>query len=164
MIIRTKHKPLNVDLKLVKKATKWYAEKLMSSRLTSKIKINLIFTENLHKETGCLAFCMWNDHNIRPKSFEIEIDAKLKKNELLKAVAHEMVHVKQYATCQVRDLIRENKTKWEGSTYKVNNAGSEEYWFSPWEVEAYGKEAGLYVMFMQDVKKEELAKRKRSVL
>lgn len=160
MIIRSKNKPLNADIKLIKKAVKWYASKLMSSRLVSKIELDLIFTENLQKETGCLAFCVWNDKNIRPRSFEIEVDNKLNKKSLLRALAHEMVHVKQYATGQVRDLIRDNKTKWEGSTYKLNENGSEDYWFSPWEVEAYGKETGLYVMFNHSLREEKLAKRK----
>lgn len=148
MIIRSKRKPKKVKVDLIKEATHWFGEKLLSKRLNQKIILNLKFTDNLNKETGCIAFCSWLDKNHKPREFEFEIDSNLNEQEMLRAVAHEMVHLKQYATGQIKDFARTDKIKWEGKILTAkNDADAETYWFSPWEIEAYGKEVGLYALF-----------------
>lgn len=148
MIIRSKRKPKKVKVDLVKEASQWYADKLLSKRLRDKIILHLKFTDNLNKDTGCVAFCSWLDTNHRPKKFEFEIDSNLSEHDMLRAVAHEMVHLKQYATGQIKDFARSDEIKWEGKIMAAKNDGdAEAYWFSPWEIEAYGKEIGLYALF-----------------
>jgi hypothetical protein len=60
-------------------------------------------------------------------------------------VGHELVHVKQYINHEMRDYVNgdvwfkgQRYTKWEEA---------EDYYFSPWEIEAYGHEEGLFECF-----------------
>lgn len=71
------------------------------------------------------------------RTFEIEVDKNLPLRTLLTTVAHEMVHVKQYA----RKQLRENYN-WQGKLYKPEKVS---YWDQPWEIEAHGRETGLFV-------------------
>jgi hypothetical protein len=60
-------------------------------------------------------------------------------------LAHEMVHVWQYAR---GDLVDGNAHSiWRGEPYIGIKSGSEDYYFSPWEVEAYGYSVGLMELY-----------------
>lgn len=78
------------------------------------------------------------------REFEIEIDKDLKLRRLLTTVAHEMVHVKQYARGELKgDYL------WHGKTYHPKKV---DYWDEPWEIEAHGRECGLFVRWADDQK------------
>ena len=70
--------------------------------------------------------------------YSIILDRKFVKNEdlvyIIRAVAHEMVHVKQH---ELDDLCLETEM------FKGEQWGGD-YWFAPWEVEARGLEAVSY--------------------
>lgn len=76
------------------------------------------------------------------RTFEIEVDRTLKLRTLLETVAHEMVHVKQYAR---RELHPVHNT-WCG---KMINPKKTSYWDLPWEIEAHGRECGLFVRWAE---------------
>jgi len=64
--------------------------------------------------------------------------------EILKTLAHELVHVKQY-------VMGELKSRDAGLLYKGINHGEMtlmEYFELPYEIEAYGREKGLLYGFM----------------
>lgn len=83
------------------------------------------------------------------RDFEIEIDKSLSLRRLLTTVAHEMVHVKQYARRELKgDYV------WKGKTY---NPKTTDYWDEPWEIEAHGRECGLFIRWAE---KNELGKKK----
>lgn len=81
-------------------------------------------------------FCMCLDK----REFEVEVNKKLGLRRLLETVAHELVHVKQYA----RGELTENNA-WKGITVDADT----EYWDLPWEIEAHGRETGLFVRYVQ---------------
>jgi len=57
------------------------------------------------------------------------------------------VHVKQYARSEMTDWIIEDKFyKWKGDFVPE----STDYWDLPWEIEANGREVGLFVRWAQD--------------
>ena len=72
-----------------------------------------------------------------------------------KILAHEMVHLKQYATGELRSgvvrAIRSPRgvikmvsgSSWYGEIWEPNSK-QHPYFDSPWEVEAFGREVGLY--------------------
>ena len=93
---------------------------------------------------GAMGYCLETDNN---RTFEIEVDRTLSYRKMLETVAHEMVHVKQYAR---RELHPSNNT-WMGKTY---NPEKTSYWDLPWEIEAHGREVGLFVRWAE---KERLA-------
>lgn len=89
----------------------------------------------------------------RPRTFEIEIHSKLKLRRLLETVAHEMVHVKQYARGELYQGSRVNKHRWQGKWLDKDP----DYWDQPWEIEAHGRECGLFVRWAEQ---EELSNNK----
>ena len=87
-------------------------------------------------------YCMAEseDRADRPRTFEIEINKDLKLRDLLQTVAHEMVHVKQYARGELYESTRKGKWRWQGK-WMSNNV---DYYDEPWEIEAHGREYGLF--------------------
>lgn len=84
----------------------------------------------------------WHD---RPRSFEIELHKTLRLRRLLETLAHEMVHAKQYARGELYVGARNAKHRWQGKwmSNKIN------YWDLPWEIEAHGREAGLFIQYCE---------------
>ena len=64
---------------------------------------------------------------------------RLKWEELLSNLAHELVHVKQHVTGEL-----DRNHLWYGKCYK-----SVDYMDKPWEVEAYSKEKALVDMYLK---------------
>jgi len=102
----------------------------------------LDITVKLKNPNGAMGYCLELDDN---RTFEIEADKKLRLRKLLETIAHEMVHVKQYAR---RELHPVHNT-WCGKTY---NPTKTSYWDLPWEIEAHGREVGLFVRWAEQEK------------
>jgi hypothetical protein len=96
-------------------------------------------TVNLCKPTGALGYCLELESN---REFELEVDKTQPMRKLLETVAHEMVHVKQFAR---REMSPANE-KWHGKTYNPKKVS---YWDLPWEIEAHGREVGLFIRWAE---------------
>ena len=81
-------------------------------------------------------YCLSED----TRRFELEIDKKQSLRKLLMTVAHEMVHVKQYARKELTEGT------WQG---KLINP-KQDYWDRGYEIEAHGREVGLFVRWAED--------------
>lgn len=99
----------------------------------------------------CLAVNEDGERLDRPRLFEVEVHKKMPLRKVLMTVAHEMVHVKQYARGELYQGVRVNKHRWQGKWISDNV----KYWDQPWEIEAHGREIGL---FMQWAEKEDLGR------
>ena len=64
---------------------------------------------------------------------------------MLSSLAHEMVHIKQFATGELVDNPSGKTVKWMGKRVSVRD--DDGYWTLPWEIEAYGRQPGLYARF-----------------
>jgi len=100
----------------------------------------LDITIKLKTPKGAMGYCLELDNN---RQFEIEVDRTQSLRLLLETVAHEMVHVKQYAR---RELHPVHNT-WCGKTINPKKIS---YWDLPWEIEAHGREAGLFVRWCEE--------------
>ena len=89
-----------------------------------------------------MGYCCETDDN---RTFEIEVDKSQKLRAMLETVAHEMVHVKQYA----RRELHPSKEAWLGKTVNPKKLS---YWDLPWEIEAHGREVGLFVRYCEQNK------------
>lgn len=149
MIIRTVGKSCHVSTSIVKKAASFYGKYLFSnSRISNNIELTIIF-EKFSDGTDDYAYCDWIDDNHCSREFEITIDKILTKKETLLALAHEMVHLKQYAKGELKDIFRPARMiKWQNQKYEINEV---EYWSSPWEREARAMEMELYIHFLRNV-------------
>lgn len=124
----------------VKRAAIFYAEELMSPRMLENIYVKIKFRKmDAHGYASVTEFSPSN----KPRQFEIEIHPGIGAVEILKTLAHEMVHVKQYAMGDVNI----KGTRWLGS--KVEDT---DYWIQPWEIEAYGTQPGLWNKFAKQEK------------
>ena len=65
---------------------------------------------------------------------------------MLSTVAHELVHVKQFAKGELYDSTVKDRTRWHGQWMKR----TPDYWDLPWEIEAYGREVGLYTRWVRE--------------
>ena len=81
----------------------------------------------------------------RPRTFEIEVHKDMRLRKVLETVCHEMVHAKQYARGELYESSRIGKMRWQGK-YLSNKV---DYWDQPWEIEAAGREAGLFIRWAE---------------
>lgn len=147
MLIETIGRPRHTPIKIVKKAAIFYGDHLLrdNKKLLNNIKVTLLFKKFDNNDYD-YAYCDWEFDNHRSRDFIITIDSKLNKKETLLALAHEMVHVKQYAKGEMKDYFRPARmVKWMG---EMIDPESVDYWELPYEIEAYGREKGLYFKFI----------------
>ena len=123
---------------------RFVAKKLMP-RLAPKLEINIQLVRNLGEKEGVYGDCMWEDDDHRPKEFSIRVDSSLSLRSFCETVAHEMVHVKQYARGELKQLTAVNKYRFAGQRFPIDM----DYWDMPWEIEAHGREAGLFIRWVE---------------
>ena len=122
--------------KYVESMVQFCIDTLMPRMRTLEIEVKLCTPK------GAMGYCLETDNK---RTFEIEVDRTLSQRKLLETVAHEMVHVKQYAR---RELHPVHNT-WCGKTY---NPKKTSYWDLPWEIEAHGREVGLFIRWAEENK------------
>lgn len=87
--------------------------------------------------------------NIRQRAFTIEIRGHPADDNIFQTLAHELVHVKQWATRELQtiwSLYHESPGHtqlWYGRLWKPR-PNQDPYFDCPWEIEAYGREIGLH--------------------
>ena len=116
----------------VKSMAEFCIEKMMPKMKTLSIEIKLKHI------TGAMGYCMY----LTKREFELEIGTNQRLRRLLETVAHEMVHVKQFARGELNE-----QPAWMGKTYNINKT---EYWDLPWEIEAHGREVGMFIRWCNE--------------
>ena len=100
------------------------------------------------KDTLYGGYCEWMDRRTKPREFLITLDRRLDEETILIMLAHEMVHVKQYAYKQLKHNVRSlEKVIWKG---RYVNEKKVKYERLPWEREAFSMEDGLFIMYVAD--------------
>jgi hypothetical protein len=133
--------------RLIETAAWFYAEKLMGKRLMESLEITINLKKNLLSKEGFEGTAMWEDDSYRPKEFTIEIDTTAKIRNILITLAHEMVHVKQWAKNEMYEYMNvAGMVRFKGEKIHMEIT---DYWDYPWEIEAYGKQLGLFVRFCE---------------
>jgi hypothetical protein len=130
----------------LEEAARFFAAQLLHARTVQKLEIDLEIVNKLDVTGECIS----EDDHKNPRYFTIRL-RKQSLDEMIKTLAHEMVHVKQYAKNELGKeltLARGGKglriaTRWRGEFWKPKTK-EHEYWDAPWEIEAYGREVGLH--------------------
>ena len=130
---------------LVEMATWWYAEKLLGKRIIGNMKLNINLRRNLVSKEGCEGTAIWEDDFVRPREFTIELDTNFTIRDILITLAHEMVHVKQWAKGEMYEYSKPGMVRFHKTKFNMNEV---DYWDYPWEIEAYGKQLGLFIRFV----------------
>lgn len=122
-------------------AAKFYADML---NISDQAIIGITVVNELY----AAGYCVKRDHNDIPYYIIKLGEPEGEHAEPLEAIlAHEMVHVMQYETGRLAD--HGSYCIWEGNKYSEHEVGSKNYYFSPWEVEAFGMQVGLVELYFR---------------
>jgi hypothetical protein len=125
-----------IKRKIVKQAAKWMLGYTLGPRLANNITLKINITEKL-KNSNVYGSVIWEDDNHRPREYDMEICNYLNDRTLYRVLAHEIVHIRQYATGDLKDLAsKANYCKWKDELILAEGRGSGSYFDLPWEVEA----------------------------
>ena len=163
---------------LIKRFSKFVLNKIVKKKsLIGKtdIIINIITAEELiesgrHNFKGRKKVRAWVDYNGMVggrKKFTVWLNAKrinyrakkdyIRLKGLFQDLAHELTHVKQYMTNELFDYtsgdVRFKDEYFSTDKYDFENSNSD-YYNSPWEIEAFGREWGLFKMFKLELEQE----------
>ena len=148
----------------LRKAARFYAKELMHPNLVKNLYLQIKFIKPT-REFPDKGQCEWDDIDgpPNPRYFTIFLAKRLSKKDAYQTLAHEMVHLKQYAKNEMTGLIHSSGLHlWKGADYKLNSKFAParksknmvkcdpkgiDYFYQPWEIEAYGLEVGLWVYF-----------------
>ena len=128
-----------------------------SKRLRDNVSINVHLK---HHDEGGEAKLEDYANPYRPRDFKIIIDHHRAEiddygrersttewaHEILKTLAHEIVHVKQYLKGEL--MMRRRGLCWRKDVMTSDSTTYEDYFDLPYEIEAYGREKGLLALFL----------------
>jgi len=130
---------------LVESIAEYSLKKLLPR--TQNLEVTIQLVSNLYKKDNVEGDCLpLGEDCSPPKEFYIRVDSKLPLKDMLSTVAHELVHVKQFAKGELYDSTVKDRTRWHGQWMKR----TPDYWDLPWEIEAYGREVGLYTRWVRE--------------
>lgn len=118
---------------VLRKAALWILPYLVGSRLTANLRVTIRLSATIERER-IKGDCEWVDSNVRPREFMIRIGSSLSPLMQLLTLAHELVHVKQYARGIMFDCANGGEhTRWKRTIIKTESMA---YRDIPWEREA----------------------------
>jgi hypothetical protein len=124
----------------VKDSVLFYAEQLIpSKRLRNNVHLTVKFNEKLDF-WGLASIEDYNASN-KPRQFLIEMHPWIGAKSIIKTLAHEMVHIKQFVNGETNETL----SKWKGTPIDSDNL---DYYLHPWEMEAYSLEPGLFTKYV----------------
>lgn len=131
-------------------AARFFANQLMDPRMVRNLNIDIEVSSGL----DVMGECVDEDGFKNPRYFTISLNRN-QTEDIIRTLAHEMVHVKQYAKNELGKHLRMTSstglkiaTVWQGKVWKAK-LKEDDYFDSPWEIEAYGREVGLYAKWVQ---------------
>ena len=140
---------------LLKEAAEFFAAQLMDPRMVRNIVLDIEVRDSAFDVQG---ECVDEDGCRNPRFFTIGL-RKQNLDDMIKTLAHEMVHVKQHAKNELQTgVIGVHRggicvlSRWQGEVWKPKRK-EDHYYDSPWEIEAYGREVGLFCKWLEYLKK-----------
>jgi len=128
----------------------FYGRKLMSAQMCANLTIYLRYKSL----PGLKGLCDVLETSPKPRHFQLTVRPSMSRKNQLMTIAHEMVHVKQFAKKELDPIVHGNAVKWKGKLY---DDSWQRYWSQPWEIEAYGREQGLYMMYCDHLHSQQSA-------
>lgn len=135
-----------VKIDQLKEASVFYASLLLDPRIIKNIDLDIVIDKSMDVQGECIC----EDDSKNPRIFTINLRNKRGDEPIFRTLAHEMVHLKQYAKRELGNEIMLTTrggvkivTKWKGQIWKSKSKECP-YWDSPWEIESYGREVGLF--------------------
>lgn len=138
----------------LKEASVFFANLLLPKRTVSTIGLEITIDRNIPVQAECVY--------LGDREFEITIRNSRVDAHPIRCLAHEMVHLKQYVRGEFTISSTNDKMVelWKGEVYKFKK-NEHPYYDAPWEIEAYGREPGLFARWeSSDLHVKSLARRK----
>lgn len=99
---------------------------------------------SVYDKLDVAGYCMYHDEEIIP--YCIVAIQNCHRGNMLEVLAHELVHAKQYFLGELED--HNDHCMWKGERFEDTcKVGSSEYFFQPWEIEAFGMQVGLLHLY-----------------
>ena len=136
----------------LEEAARFFANLLMDPRMVRNLEIDVEVEPGL----DVMGECVNEDDTKNSRYFTIRL-SRNHSDDIIKTLAHEMVHVKQYAKNELGKQLRVSRgglkitTQWQGNDWNPKRK-EDAYFDAPWEIEAYGREVGLYAKWIQHKK------------
>jgi hypothetical protein len=141
MIIEFQKVKTRKKRQLITDAVELFTTTLLHPRTVDILEISIVECDLGHAD----GYCSWEDTNVNPREFTIELDKKLIGTELIKTIAHEMVHLKQYVKGELKERYKPyHRHIWKGDVVDV---GLDNMFDVPWEVEAREMEEELFLLY-----------------
>jgi len=128
------------ERKLMHSLAMFCVKKMMPRKKNLLVDIDI--RRNLEYHEGLLGGVIDTDDT---NTFEMDICHTMSLRKKLLTVAHEMVHVKQFTRKELTHTTKLAVKSWKGKNYHDS-----QYWDCPWEIEAYGRELGLFTMWVEE--------------
>ena len=126
-------------------AAEFYGSILLPRGIAKNVVLDIELKGKL--DDSAAGYCEYSEKQGHVKFFVIELDKKEKKEDMLKNLAHEMVHLKQFALGELSNgFVFSRSTSWHDRRFDDSKV---DYWDQPWEIEAYGREIGLYARYVE---------------
>lgn len=124
----------------VKDSVLFYAEQLIPSK---RLRNNMYLTVKFNDKLNVWGFASIEEYNAsnKPREFLIEMHPWIGAKNIIKTLAHEMVHIKQFVNGETNETL----SKWKGTPIDSDNL---DYYLHPWEMEAYSLEPGLFTKYV----------------
>jgi hypothetical protein len=124
----------------IREASFFFALHLLSNQMIRNISVNIYIKKHLSELGTCTVLDVnyWN----KPRDFEIHLKKSKKIDKMISTLAHEFVHLKQFAKME----LNESLDKWKSIPIDSEKI---EYHDLPWEVEATCLEEILFHQYKQ---------------
>jgi len=133
-------------------ATKFFAKKLMGTRLANLLKIKVQVRKTTLDPLTKGQVIMVASGSIRQREYVITLDHARGLHGNLETLAHEMVHVRQKAKDELQYRYNYGKIMARWKDNAVVPLNEIPYVDRPWEIEARSLQKGLYKDYLDHVK------------
>jgi len=129
----------------LRRAAHFFSRCLLTQNVNPTITVTLKFDSSLRGSST------WGDagfrgRKFRPKEYDIRLNPALNRQNMLRVLAHEMVHVKQWAPGTMMDYAN-GQIRFRRKKYSDRWVYSKKPWSLPWEQDAILKENILLELY-----------------
>lgn len=129
--------------RLISQALEYYCSLLMHKRTANILDVDIILKKKL--EDNAEGYCYFCNKDIGYRGFELQLKKNISLRDIIKTLAHESVHIKQFAKGELKEgYLPSTSSLWKG---KLVNELKIDYEDFPWEQEAYEAEDELFYSF-----------------
>lgn len=123
----------------VNRAVAFYGKELIKKSINVNVNVHVRFNSKINA-WGYASVEEFNTMN-KPRGFLLEVHPGIGAKHILETLAHEMIHIKQF----IFGELSEDLSVWCGTYVDTTVV---DYYVLPWEIEAYGREVGLFTKFV----------------